>query len=105
MPNVSILFDPARNHERLLTASCAIGGFACLAAPLMLDDAPADGLFETRTFAALLEALNRHRGKSSEQKVTVEQVHLHAGGQAIVGTVEAPGGRGRGKGKIEAATP
>jgi hypothetical protein len=45
----------------------------------------------SRTYAALLEALNRHRGKGA-QKVTVEHVHVHEGGQAIVGNVEAPGG-------------
>lgn len=45
----------------------------------------------SRTFAALLEALNRHRGKS-QQKVTVEHVHVHSGGQAVVGVVEPPGG-------------
>ena len=38
-----------------------------------------------------LEALNRHRGKG-QQKVTVEHVHVHAGGRAIVGAVEHPGG-------------
>ena len=43
----------------------------------------------SRTFATLLEALNRHRGKG-QQKVTVEHVHVHSGGQAIVGTVESP---------------
>ena len=42
-----------------------------------------------RTYATLLEALNRHRGKG-QQKVTVEHVHVHSGGQAIVGTVERP---------------
>src|SRR5215471_15491286 len=40
----------------------------------------------SRTYAVLLEALNRHRGKG-QQKVTVEHVHVHAGGQAVVGTV------------------
>src|SRR5215213_10755978 len=45
----------------------------------------------SRTYAALLEALNRHRGKG-HQKVTVEHVHVHQGGQAIVGAVEAGGG-------------
>jgi hypothetical protein len=44
----------------------------------------------SRTHAALLEALNRHRGKG-QQKVTVEHVHVHSGGQAIVGTVEGGG--------------
>lgn len=50
----------------------------------------------SRTYAALLEALNRHRGKG-QQKVTVEHVHVHAGGQAVVGMVEPPGGRGEAK--------
>jgi hypothetical protein len=36
-------------------------------------------------------ALNRHRGKG-QQKVTVEHVHVHDGGQAIVGNVQAGGG-------------
>jgi hypothetical protein len=45
----------------------------------------------SRTYATLLEALNRHRGKG-QQKVTVEHVHVHSGGQAIVGAVEQPGG-------------
>jgi hypothetical protein len=44
----------------------------------------------SRTYAVLLDALNRHRGKG-QQKVTVEHVHVHEGGQAIVGNVEAPG--------------
>jgi hypothetical protein len=44
-----------------------------------------------RTYATLIEALNRHRGKG-QQKVTVEHVHVHAGGQAVVGVVEPPEG-------------
>jgi hypothetical protein len=43
----------------------------------------------SRTYAVLLDALNRHRGKG-QQKVTVEHVHVHSGGQAIVGTIERP---------------
>lgn len=43
----------------------------------------------SRTYAALVEALNRHRGKG-QQKVTVEHVHVHAGGQAVVGMVAGP---------------
>src|SRR5215470_1404482 len=50
----------------------------------------------SRTYAALLEALNRHRGKG-QQKVTVEHVHIHDGGQAIVGNVESPRGRDQAK--------
>jgi hypothetical protein len=47
----------------------------------------------SRTFAALLEALNRHRGKG-QQKVIVEHVHIHSGGQAVVGVVGTQGGWG-----------
>jgi hypothetical protein len=47
----------------------------------------------SRTYATLLEALNRHRGKG-QQKVTVEHVHVHNGGQAIVGTVGGGGIQG-----------
>lgn len=40
-----------------------------------------------------LAALNKHRGKG-QQKVTVEHVHVHPGGQAVVGNVEMePRGR------------
>jgi hypothetical protein len=42
-----------------------------------------------RTHAAQLDTLQRLRGKASEQKVTVEHVHVYEGGQAVVGHVEA----------------
>jgi hypothetical protein len=45
----------------------------------------------SRTYAALLEALNRHRGKG-QQVVRVEHVTVEAGGQAIVGAVAQGGG-------------
>jgi hypothetical protein len=44
-----------------------------------------------RTFAAQVEALNRLRGKG-QQRVTVEHVHVHRGGQAIVGEIRHGGG-------------
>ena len=47
----------------------------------------------SRTTAALVEALNRHRGKSGQQTVRVEHVTVEAGGQAVVGAV-ATGGEG-----------
>ena len=56
-----------------------------------------------RTYIAQIEALQRYRGKG-EQKVTVEHVHVHAGGQAIVGNVSRPE-RGRGGKKKEGTTP
>ena len=51
----------------------------------------------SRTYAVLLDTLNRYRGKGGQQKVTVEHVHVHAGGQAVVGVVETPGGGDRPK--------
>jgi hypothetical protein len=50
----------------------------------------------SRTYATLLEALNRHRSKG-QQKVTVEHVHVHAGGQAVVGMVATARGGDRAK--------
>jgi hypothetical protein len=44
-----------------------------------------------RTFSQQSEALNRHRGRG-QQTVRVEHVHVNAGGQAIVGAVNAGGG-------------
>ena len=44
-----------------------------------------------RTFTSQLEALKRYR-TGGEQKVTVEHVHVHDGGQAIVGHVDTRGG-------------
>ncbi|MDY0187581.1 MAG: hypothetical protein RBR16_06630 [Syntrophus sp. (in: bacteria)] len=44
-----------------------------------------------RTFVSQIEALQKLRGKGG-QKVTVEHVHVHQGGQAIVGNVEKGGG-------------
>ena len=50
-----------------------------------------------RTFTGQIEALKRYRSKG-EQKVVVEHqhVHVHEGGQAIVGTVNQGGGTGGG---------
>jgi len=42
-----------------------------------------------RTFAAQVEALKRYRN-GGEQKMTVQDVHVAEGGQAIVGKVNAP---------------
>ncbi len=36
------------------------------------------------------EAMAKLRGKTGQQKVTVEHVHVHQGGQAIVGAISAP---------------
>jgi hypothetical protein len=39
----------------------------------------------SRTFAMLVEALNRHRGEG-QQKMTVEHVHVHSGVSAMIAT-------------------
>jgi hypothetical protein len=49
-----------------------------------------------RTFATQVEALKKYRSKG-EQHCTVEHVHVHSGGQAVVGAVTATG-QGRGEG-------
>jgi hypothetical protein len=49
-----------------------------------------------RTFTAQMEALQKYRGKGTQQKVTVEHVHIHQGGQAIVGAVSHQGKSGGG---------
>jgi len=46
-------------------------------------------------FTAQMDALNRHRGKGTTQKIVIERVLVAPGGQAIVGAV-AKGGRGGG---------
>jgi hypothetical protein len=55
-----------------------------------------------RTFASLTEALSRYRGKG-EQKMIVEHVHVHKGGQAIVGPVSQNNSGNRGGGGDEKA--
>lgn len=47
----------------------------------------------SKTVIALMEALNKHRNQG-HQKVVVEHVHVHSGGQAIVGNVQQGGGGG-----------
>lgn len=49
-----------------------------------------------RLFNEQLEAMQKLKGKAGQQKVTVEHVHVHEGGQAIVGAVTTHGGRGGG---------
>lgn len=53
----------------------------------------------SRTFIELLSALDRKRGKGGQQVVRVEHVHVHPGGKAIVGNVEAPASGGGAAGK------
>jgi hypothetical protein len=57
----------------------------------------------SRTFAVLVDGLNRHRGKITTQKVIVENVHVAAGGQAVVGAVTTGRGGGDTRGKEDQA--
>jgi len=41
-----------------------------------------------RLFNEQLAAMAKLKGKAGQQKVTVEHVHVHSGGQAVVGVVE-----------------
>jgi hypothetical protein len=43
-------------------------------------------------------ALDRKRGTGGQQKVTIEHVRVHSGGQAVVGNIAAAGRRGEGGG-------
>jgi hypothetical protein len=54
-----------------------------------------------RTFTTQMEALNKYRGKG-QQKMTVEHVHVHEGGQAIVGNVQGGGGENKKEGQPHA---
>lgn len=45
-----------------------------------------------RVFNEQLEAMQKLKGKTGQQKVTVEHVHVNEGGQAIVGALIAPRG-------------
>jgi hypothetical protein len=47
-----------------------------------------------RAFRETLAALQKYRGKGVQQKVTVEHVHVHQGGQAVVGVISQTGGKG-----------
>ncbi|MGH9616312.1 MAG: hypothetical protein ACRD28_06175 [Acidobacteriaceae bacterium] len=47
-----------------------------------------------RVFNEQLEAMQKLKGKTGQQKVTVEHVHVNEGGQAIVGALIAPRGEG-----------
>lgn len=46
-------------------------------------------------FLKQIETLQKYRGKAAQQKVIVEHVHIHEGGQAVVGHIESkPRGEG-----------
>ena len=58
-----------------------------------------------RSYAVLLDALDRHRGKGQPQVVRVERVTVEAGGQAIVGAVSQGGGGSASESNKQPHTP
>lgn len=95
--------DPQDELEGMLGAqmvtvhNAAMECFRRAMIPDQHSDARAQNLSQanklTRSYTMLLDALNKHRGKG-QQKVTVEHVHVHEGGQAIVGSVQTKGAGG-----------
>lgn len=62
-----------------------------------------DGANLARGMTDMLNALAKHRGQG-QQKVVVEHVHVHAGGQAVVGTVSTSGALPTAAGAVPALT-
>lgn len=101
--NASIALVDAIRPENELEAALAVQMAGChLLAAEMLGRARASDRTDhlqlygnlavklQRTFTAQIEALGRMRGDAS-QSVRVEHVHVHEGGQAIVGNVQSGG--------------
>jgi hypothetical protein len=94
-------FRPADEIEGMLAAQAMAAHHASMECSrrAMLPDQPfeaAQGFRKaaanaSRTFVELLSALDRKRGKGGQQVVRVEHVHVHPGGQAIVGNVQGGG--------------
>ena len=105
-------FKPADEIEAMLAAQAMAAHHASMECSrrAMLPDQPfeaAQGFRKaaanaSRTFIELLAALDRKRGKGGQQVVRVEHVHVHRGGQAIVGNVQ--GRRHGGGDQARAAT-
>jgi hypothetical protein len=97
-------FNPTDEIEGMLAAQAMAMHHASMECSrrAMLADQPTEAAHgfrkaaanASRTFAELLSAFDRKRGKGG-QHVRVEHVHVHSGGKAIVGNVET-GGRGGG---------
>ena len=99
-------FKPTDEIEAMIAAQAMAAHFTSMECSrrAMLHEQPfeaAQGLRKaaanaSRIFVELLSALDRKRGKGGQQKLTVEHVHVHSGGQAVVGNI-ATDGRGEGR--------
>ena len=91
-------FEPKDEIEGLLAAQSLAMHFAsmeCFRRSIISEQSAdtasklrRDGANLSRGMTDMLSALAKHRGQG-QQKVTVEHVHVHAGGQAVVGAVTA----------------
>jgi hypothetical protein len=92
-------FAPADEIEGMLAAQAMAAHHASMECSrrAMIPDQPPEAAQAlrkaaanaSRTFVELLAALDRRRGKGGQQVVRVEHVHVHPGGQAVVGNVQA----------------
>ena len=97
-------FKPQDELEGMIAAQAVAmhyGAMECFRRAMIPDQPPEaaarlrkDGASLARGMVELLAALDRKRGKGGKQVVRVEHVTVQAGGQAIVGAVQAtsPGG-------------
>jgi hypothetical protein len=97
-PSALIGLDPKTEIEGILATqliACHMSALDCFRRAMIKNQNPQFRDYNLnqanklcRTYTTLLEALRRCQDKASHQKVTVEHVHVHEGGQAIVGHVE-----------------
>ena len=97
-------FNPAGEIEGMLAAQAMAMHHMAMESSrrAMIPDQPheaAQGFRKAsapRAFVEVVAMLDRKRGKGGKQVVHVEHVHVHPGGQAVVGSVTADGEGGRG---------
>ena len=90
-------FKPTDEIEAMLASQAIAMNCAAMECfrRAMVPDQPADiasklrrdGANLARGMTDMLDALDRKRGKGGQQRVTVEHVHVHSGGKAIVGNI------------------
>jgi hypothetical protein len=109
---VAILaFRPQDEIEAMLAAQAVAMHAASMECSrrAMLENQPLDAaqgfrkaaVTASRAFIELTAALDRKRGKGGKQTVRVEHVHVHSGGQAVVGHISTQAGQGEGGGTAE----
>jgi hypothetical protein len=95
---------PADEIESMICAQAVAAHIAAMqyAGRAMNPEQPLDAIAvfqkgasaSSRVFIELLGALDRKRGRGTQQSVRVEHVHIHPGAQGIVGNISTTGGGG-----------